>query len=115
MAERERSALEFGSMTTAAYMLLRPLGYVVRILWAGLLMIFGLFMIDAGGSIADPVIWFGVAFFGAGQFLSMVLVANRLCPPRSSGLAIGCELLAAVVFLGALFAGCALFLAGVWR
>lgn len=101
---------------TGMNILLRPIGYLVRVVWAGLLIVFGLFMMStSGGRGLDPALWFGIAFFGAGQFLSMDLVANRLCPPRSPGLAIVCELLAAVVFLGALLAGCLLFVVGVLR
>lgn len=100
---------------TGAHILVRPLGYLVRILWAGLLMIFGLYMIEVGRGLHDPALWFGIAFFGAGQYLSMVLVANRLCPPRSAGLAIVCELVSAVVFLGALVVGCSQFFVGMVR
>ena len=100
---------------TGVNIFLRPIGYLVRVVWAGLLMVFGLYMMSAAGRGLDPTLWFGVAFFGAGQFLSMDLVANRLCPPRSPGLAIVCELLAAMVFLGALLAGCILFAVGVLR
>ncbi|MEO1129137.1 MAG: hypothetical protein AAFX05_05430 [Planctomycetota bacterium] len=74
---------------------------VFGLLWAGLLTVFGLTLLASasGPGASSEWFWVGIFLIAAGQFVCMVLVADRLCRPRAPALAYGVELLTALVTL----------------
>jgi hypothetical protein len=70
-------------------------------LWAGALVVLGLwFVASPTREPATPERWIGLFLLASGQFVFMVVVADRLIPPRRAALAHALEGLAALLIVG---------------
>lgn len=72
-------------------------------LWAGALCVFGWHLVGRHG--VDPLgtwSWAGLFFVFAGNFVFLVVVADRVCRPRKPALAAGVELAHATAIVACL-------------
>jgi hypothetical protein len=85
--------------------LLRAATPALGALWAGALVGLGLwFVAGPGAAPSSPERWIGVFLLASGQFVFMVVVADRLIPPRRPALAHALEGLAALIIVASALA-----------